>query len=67
MVTIELTNYQAQKLRPLILGMRDGLMDGDKFLIDNRDADYLESDYHTRTIGLVALLDEVSEQLKNEK
>lgn len=67
MVTIELTNYQARKLRPLILGMRDGLMDGDKFLIDNRDADYLESDYHARTIGLVALLDEVSEQLKNEK
>lgn len=67
MVTIELTNYQARKLRPLILGMRDGLIDGEKFLIGHRDADYLASKYHIRTMGLVTLLEEVAEKLKDEK
>lgn len=67
MVTIELTNYQARKLRPLILGMRDGLIDGEKFIAGHRDEEYLASKYHARTMGLVALLEEVSEQLKDEK
>lgn len=67
MVTIELTNYQARKLRHMILAMRDGLMDGEKLLISHRDADYLESKCHVRNMGMIALLEDVSEQLKDEK
>jgi len=67
MVTIELTNYQARKLRHMILGMRDGLMDGEKLLVGHHGADYLESKCHVRNMALVALLEDVSEQLKDEK